>query len=168
MSRLALTIKTHEVRSINVRDWISGYRLSGVDGEPCFDFTHLPSGGQRTWFLCPACGRRCGVLYAIRGRYACRKCGRLKYESQSEPSHYRALRKAQKIRVRLGGSANMTEPFPERPRYMHRRTYQRLGDRYEVAVGQYLEPLALMLTSTGTPATPESAVPISPRYTGAG
>ena len=147
MSRLVLTTKTDEVRSINVRDWISGYRLSGIDGEPCFDFTRLPSGGKRPWFLCPACGRRCGILYAINSRLLCRKCGGLSYESQSEPSHYRALRKAQKIRVRLGGSANMTEPFPERPRYMHQRTYQRLGDRYKAAVGQYLGPLAALLAT---------------------
>ena len=147
MPRLALTTKTHEVRSIGIRDWISGYRLPGVDGNPCFDFTRLPSGGERSWFLCPACGRRCGILYAVNSRLLCRKCGGLSYESQNEPSHYRALRKAQKIRLRLGGSANMTEPFPERPHYMHRRTYQRLGDRYKVAVGQYLGLLAALLAT---------------------
>ncbi len=68
----------------------------------------------------------------------CRKCGGLSYESQNEPRHFRALRKAQKIRVRLGGSANMTEPFPSRPRYMHRRTYQHLKRQYEAAVEQYV------------------------------
>jgi hypothetical protein len=29
----------------------------------------------------------------------------------------------QKIRERLGGSANMTEPFQEKPKGMHWRTY---------------------------------------------
>ncbi len=32
----------------------------------------------------------------------------------------------------------MTEPFPSRPRYMHRRTYQCLRRRYEAAVEQYV------------------------------
>ncbi len=32
----------------------------------------------------------------------------------------------------------MAEPFPSKPRYMHRRTYQRLKCQYEVAVEQYL------------------------------
>jgi hypothetical protein len=39
---------------------------------------------------------------------------------------YRALHKAQSIRKRLGGSANMTTPFPEKPKGMHWRTYERL------------------------------------------
>ncbi len=138
-------MKTHEVRSISVRDRLCGYRLSGVDGEPCFDFTRLPSGGERPWFLCPKCARRCGILYAIRSRLFCRKCGRLSYESQNEPRHDRVLRKAQKIRVRLGGSANMTEPFPSRPRYMHRRTYQRLRRQHEAAEERYIGLMAAWL-----------------------
>ncbi len=56
--------------------------------------------------------------------------------------HFRALRKAQKIRGRLGGSADMTEPFPSKPRYMHRRTYQRLRRQYEAAVEQYVGAVA--------------------------
>jgi arginine deiminase len=35
------------------------------------------------------------------------------------------VRRAQKIRKRLGVSANIMEPFPERPEGMHLDTYMR-------------------------------------------
>lgn len=84
-------------------------------------------GGERTWFLCPArgCRRRVAILYGG-GIYACRRCHQLVYKSQREQSHDRALRRTQAIRMKLGGSANMLEPFPAKPTGMHWRTYQRL------------------------------------------
>ncbi len=40
-------------------------------------------GGRRPWFTCPACERRCALLYYRRGRFACRTCQGLSYASQS-------------------------------------------------------------------------------------
>ena len=40
-------------------------------------------------------------------------------------AHQRGLGKSQKIRMRLGGSPNMLEDFPEKPKGMHRGTYER-------------------------------------------
>jgi hypothetical protein len=132
-------IQTHELISLSIQDWMRGQRWGdAVTGDVEMDWTFLPSGGKRPWFLCPSCDRRCGVLYSIRSRIICRKCEGLSYESQNEQRHFRALRKAQKIRIRLGGSGNMTKPFPGRPRYMHRQTYQRLRHQYEAAVEQYV------------------------------
>ena len=34
---------------------------------------------------------------------------------------------------RLGGSANMTKPFPERPKGMHHETYWRLQEEHDEA-----------------------------------
>ncbi len=73
--------------------------------------------------------------------------------------------KAQKIRVRLGGSANMTEPFQSRPRYLHRRTYQRLRHQYEAAVEQYVGSYGVAvskgITVMGVPLAPGGAVATS-------
>jgi hypothetical protein len=38
----------------------------------------------------------------------------------------RTLRREQTIQERLGGRANMTKPFPEKPKGRHWETYERL------------------------------------------
>lgn len=92
-------------------------------------------GGERPWFMCPGagCGRRVAVLYAPGRYFLCRHCYDLSYQSQQDNAMYRALHKAQGIRERLGGSANMMEPFPERPKGMHHETYWRLRDKDDEA-----------------------------------
>jgi hypothetical protein len=78
-------------------------------------------GGERPWFLCPrvGCGRRVAVLYGPGRYFLCRHCCDLSYQSQRDNKMYRALHRAQNIRRRLGGSANIMEPFPEKPKGMH-------------------------------------------------
>jgi hypothetical protein len=85
-------------------------------------------GGERPWFICPGagCGRRVALLYGPGRYFLCRHCYDLTYDSQRENKMYRALHRAQDIRRRLGGSANMMEPFPEKPKGMHWSTYDRL------------------------------------------
>jgi hypothetical protein len=85
-------------------------------------------GGERPWFVCPGagCGRRVAVLYGPGCYFLCRHCYDLVYESQRENEMHRALRSAQSIRERLGGSANVMEPFPGKPNGMHWETYERL------------------------------------------
>ena len=98
-------------------------------------WTDCNYGGQRPWFICPNqyCGQRVRTLY-LRGRhFLCRRCHNLAYESQRESPKDRALTRAQDIRRRLGGSANMLEPFPPKPPRMHWRTYERLWERHEEA-----------------------------------
>ena len=105
-----------------------------VEEAVALEWTPCNFGGERPWFVCPgvACGRRVAILY-VQGKYfLCRHCYDLRYESQREDKMDRALRRAQKIRKRLGGSANMSEPFPERPKGMHHDTYMRLfWEHYE-------------------------------------
>ncbi|HEY7295485.1 MAG TPA: hypothetical protein VH916_10605 [Dehalococcoidia bacterium] len=80
------------------------------------------------------CGRLVLKLYSGRGaRFLCRHCYALTYESRRESAGNRALRRAQKLRLQLGGSASLSEPFPERPKGMHWATYARLWEQAQVA-----------------------------------
>lgn len=108
--------------------------------------TRCNYGGTRVWFVCPArgCSRRVAVLYG--GRiFACRHCHKLAYDSQRESSYLRALHKAQAIRMRLGGSASMYDPFPPKPKGMHYQTYERLRMKGEAADRRSWPPSLLRL-----------------------
>jgi hypothetical protein len=96
-------------------------------------------GGHRPWFVCSVysggryCGRRVALLYGAGELFACRRCYGLAYASQQEASRNRGLGKAQKIRMRLGGSPDMSKAFPDKPKRMHWRTYERLRVVHDVA-----------------------------------
>jgi hypothetical protein len=107
-------------------------------------------GGSRPWFLCPApgCGRRVAILYGSRG-LACRHCFQLAYASQQESGKNRALYRAQQIRMSLGGSGSIVEPFPERPKGMHRRKYRRLYVKAAIGERAYLSAIAHSILGVG-------------------
>ena len=87
-------------------------------------------GGRRAWLVCPrqACGRAVAILYATED-FLCRRCRGVTYPLQRVPARSRDLVRAQMCRVRLGGTGDMTDPFPERPKGMHDWTYTRLACR---------------------------------------
>jgi hypothetical protein len=122
-------------------------------------WTKCHLGGRRPWFKCltitngEVCGRRVAKLY---GRcFECRRCMGLGYASQREIPLRRAGRRAQMIKMRLGGSNDPLDPFPQKPRGMHWRTYRRLRDQAHAAqaeadyllaesmpgLGQFLDPV---------------------------
>lgn len=110
--------------------------------------TPQPLGGERVWFACPHCRRRCVVLYGGR-RFLCRRCAGAPYGSQNEGAHDRLLRRAQAIRVRLGGSGGLHEPFPPKPKGMHWKTYDRLRRRCRSLEGAMWQAAARRFGLTG-------------------
>ena len=92
-------------------------------------WTPTQFGGRRQWFLCLKCGRRCRVLYGG-SRFRCRCCHRLSYSSQAETRADRATRAMFKIVRRLDPEEDCND-LPPKPKGMHRRTYERLVERYD-------------------------------------
>ena len=92
------------------------------------EWTRCHLGGMRPWLLCPHCQRRVAKpFFGLAGHY-CRACvGNPPYASQTKSAQSRLHFEACKLRLRLGGSPLLTEPFPARPHGMHRKTYARLN-----------------------------------------
>lgn len=100
-----------------------------------YDWTSCTYGGTRPWFICPngRCSRRVGKLYLCGTYFVCRHCTRASYASQRETPSDRMLRRAQKIRRRLGASMNLTESVWRKPKGMHWRTFWRFREEAEEA-----------------------------------
>jgi len=80
------------------------------------------------------------------GKYfLCRHCYDLTYRSRKDGQKNRALHKCQRIRQRLGGSANMSEPFPPKPKGMHFDTYIKLWREHDRANREYTRRMILDL-----------------------
>ena len=93
-------------------------------------WTRCHIGGWRPWMHCPHCETRVAKLLNGLGGYYCRACiGNPVYACQTKSSHGRRHFGICKIRLQLNGYASLLEPFPERPRGMHRKRYERMKAR---------------------------------------
>ena len=115
---------------VNGSDWEPITQHIGLSQVPC----HL--GGHRTYFICSgvvngrSCRRQVGKLYAGGRYFLCRHCYGMAYTSQSEDRASRMLRRANKIRMALGGEAGTASWIAPKPKGMWHRTYQ--GKRFEI------------------------------------
>jgi hypothetical protein len=128
-------------RKIDIRRWkgcwpvvrLADGRFIEVVSTPC----HL--GGERFWFICPQCSRRCAILYPA----ICWTCTGGRYAYELMPPDDRLMTKAFRIRSRLGQTeGGLFGSFPDRPNGMHVTTYFRL-----VAQGQEIEEQVLLKAS---------------------
>jgi hypothetical protein len=90
-------------------------------------------GGSRAFFICPGpgngtCGRRITKLQFSHRYFLCRHCNKLAYASQYEATWQRALRRANRLKQRLGIGIGIAESLPGKPKGMWVRTYACLLD----------------------------------------
>jgi hypothetical protein len=140
-------VLTFRVQNTGAGEWKS------VDQRVPITWTACHLGGDRAWFRCNVscngrfCGRRVALLYAAGELFACRRCYGLAYASQRECLRLRGLGRAQKIRIQLGGSGNMFEDFPRKPKWMHWRTYGRLRHAHDIAAARSTSSAARFVDS---------------------
>jgi len=133
-----------------VDGWLTlNYRVRqyGGDWEPInqpirLTYVNCHYGNKRPYFLCPGvvngrqCSRRVGKLF-LGGRYfLCRHCYNIGYSSQSEVRYDRMLRRANKLRMALGGEPGSAHWIAPKPKGMWQRTYQRKRFEIEWCEGQ--------------------------------
>jgi|SRR5579862_1036368 len=116
------------------------------------EWTPCNYGGKRPWLLCPeGCGNRVALLYY--GYYgdgpSCRYCRQLIYETQQETRKNRAMHRAQSIRMQLGGSGSLRDPFPDKPKGMHFRTYLQLFSKAMSHEQAFWGPMVELLNRLG-------------------
>ncbi len=87
-------------------------------------WTRCNFGGRRPWFICQ-CGKRVAKLYDTGSIVACRHCLGTIYECQRRGENGRKYLRACRIRLSVGGAPTIAREFPEKPRRMHRKTYDR-------------------------------------------
>jgi hypothetical protein len=123
----------------------NGGEWEAVVQELSFDWTSCHYGGHRVWFRCPQCARRIAILYGAGRYFLCRHCYNLTYSCQREGQIGRLIRKAQKLRKKLGSSGNLAEPIWEKPKNMHNKTFFRLSTEAEYSSDLSLQLMDLLL-----------------------
>jgi hypothetical protein len=118
---------------IRTRDYWTGEPLK-IDDKVYLAPSRSHFGGLRWWFLCPHLNRRVRTLYLPRSghHFWSRRAYELAYASQRETKYDGALRRACKLRLRLGGDPADDE-YPDKPPRMRWATYDRLLDKLRAA-----------------------------------
>ncbi|WP_270934429.1 hypothetical protein [Falsiroseomonas oryzae] len=101
-------------------------------------------GGVRWWWRCPATGRRCAKLYLPNGGtlFLSRGPGayRLAYASQNGSALDRSHARLARLHRKLGGIYDGPDcPLPGRPKWMRRRTYERLWTEWKAQLERHDE-----------------------------
>lgn len=119
----AQTMRTNasvHVRTSDTKMWLT-YLSHGQQIDEAFSICKVPCnfGGHRVLLACPGCGSRRAVLHMGAGRFRCRACLGLTYETQSEGRLGRLAIKRAKTGARLG-------PIGAKPQGMHSITFKKL------------------------------------------
>lgn len=96
-----------------------------------YRWTPCHYGGSRLYLVCPHCQRSCMAVYGC-APFACRKCHDLAYPSETTSGAFRLYDTGQAIAHKMAGQfVALDEPFPDRPKGMHHKTYAAKRAKWE-------------------------------------
>lgn len=104
-----------------------------------------PFGGSQTYFRCPRCNRRVMTLALGRRYFRCRTCVGAAYASSQEGPTDRAMRRASKLKRRLGAEPGL-DSFCRRPKHMRRATFAAIDARIQQAEAEVNDAHFRLLT----------------------
>lgn len=121
--------------------WLQGFKSLRIDGITIpITTTQCHYGGERRWFMCPDCGRRCAVLY--KPDYRCRLCRNGRYWVERFGPLDRRILRSKRLREKLGQyRPNLSMPVPFKPPRMHWRTYRKICAEIRALEAQILEEI---------------------------
>lgn len=90
-------------------------------------------GGARVYFVAPCCGRSVRKLALLKGLCGCARCASIQQPSRRKGRTQRLIAKAEALAWRLGCETWFSQP-KERPKGMHRSTFEDLAQRHAIAV----------------------------------
>jgi hypothetical protein len=105
-------------------------------------YTPLHFGGHKRWLVCSVCGCRRQALFVDDLRLACRVCLGLRHSSNHEDRRSRLIRRANKIRHRLGWEAGALRGPGRKPARMHWTTYWHLTAELEALTSRLVGDLS--------------------------
>jgi hypothetical protein len=116
----------YSVRSGNAEPW------RHIEDQVAFARVPKSFGGVQIYLLCPTCGRRAMELALGQERFRCRTCLHLVHGSSQQSPTDRAMRRANKLKRRLGAEPGL-DSYYWRPKHMRHRTFERLDARIQAA-----------------------------------
>ncbi len=114
-----------------------------------------PFGGEQVFIACPGCRRRVMSIALSGGRFRCRTCHGLTYASSQEGSTDRAMRRANKLRRRLGCEPGWEAPY-WKPKHMRQRTFNWIEEQIEAAEAEVTDAHIRLLNRLGRVSRPRA------------
>lgn len=114
------------------------YSVNGQDASQTIatTTTSCAFGGSRRWFHCPACQGRVALIYMRANRFACRRCQRVSYSTQSGSESTRDLALYHRLNALIEAG---------KPKWQRWATFHRLEDRFNHVDGRVCQSLILLV-----------------------